>query len=214
MNRVFKSIAIGVSLALAVLWCVPKNAEAGGTAQKSESEGTVTWVINLDVDSLKSMGTDHNSPDAVKSPWFAVPFGVPFAVYIESRDADSSLIFGGDTIHTALESAPEGSMAVTSTNSKFRRHPQLVFNSGSVNFKNWPQRDYFFWSPADTNATDTLAVAAASNKTGAFGGAAALRGFGMYRFSVCGDDADSVTDGTVRLRAILTYQAKERNKGL
>lgn len=211
MNRIF-NITIGVALALAVLWIAPPSAFSGQSVTKQESEGTVTYKVTLDVDSLASFGSGHNTPDAVKSNWFSVPFGVPFAVFIEARDLDSSIAFS-DSLYVALESAPEGSLALTSTNTKAYKLPYFVFGSGNTAYQNWPQRDYFTWAPADTNATDTTGGTGADAAMAAVGGTATLRGYGKYRFSLCSGDNDSTADGGIRFNAYLSYQRKEAGTG-
>ena len=169
---------------------------------------TTTIKFTLDGDSAKSIGVDHRSDSALKTPFRPVPVGIPFWVYTETRDHDSAKCFGPDTIHVGLETAPSHSIAVVSAGTqKADVKAQLMWDFSSINYTAFCQQTYFDLIRYDTLPNDTLAITAVSLK----GGPAAkvttpMCNMGYLRFSACLDDADSLLDSGLRLNLYIVYR--------
>jgi len=182
----------------------------GGSAAfvaKYEDHGTVTLKFTMDADSATSIGTDHRSADAVKTPFHSVPCGIPFWIWIEHRDADSCKAFGPDTVHIGLETAPRGSYAVDSASSVQRYEAACqLWDFGSTFWAAFRQQTFFDVNRVDT-LNDTVGVAATSLKSGTANKATTpLVNLGQLRFSLCLDDADSTTDSGIRLNVFIVYR--------
>ena len=199
------------------------------------SSGTHTIKLDLNVASGGVTSDDHAYDGAVKTPWVTVPTGIPFTIFVESQDLDSTTAFGPDTIHIGLETTVEGSLAhVTPSLSGVGKRVMLLWTNGSEQFSLWggsaagvhtvasrlgPAAHYFQNAPGDTSfqtpdaaaaALDTIDAAATSLKTFAFadmsGGAARVQNMGMLRFSLCMGDDDSTADAAINMDCYIIFR--------
>lgn len=196
-----------------------------------EASGTKTYKLDLDLASGGVTGTDHAFPQAIKTAWVSVPTGIPFTIYVEAQDADSTAAFGPDTVHIGLETTPQLSLAAVNPSSYYTR-PMLLWTAGGPKFSIWsgtgaasiasrigPQAHYFQNAPGDTSfqtpdaaaaALDTIDAGATSLKTFAFGdmsgGAARVQNMGLMRFSLCMGDDDSTADAAINMDCFIIFR--------
>lgn len=211
-----KLIIAGLAVLFVGVLMYPNPALAGiqGTVTDDHSAGTHTIKATINVATTTGFGHSHTSTEAVKTPWIAVPVMKDFMIHIEQA-SDSSVSLAafagvgvdGDTVHIALETATALSLVVVdSVKSLYQHHlAKIVWWRSDLNWSGFNWSTYFPMGALDTNALDTLAVAATSNKAHASGGPARAYNLGMLRFSLCGDDADSATDGAIALNCYIIY---------
>ena len=179
--------------------------------------GTVTYKFNFDTDTTEALGHHHKSPGSIKTPWVYVPFGTPFAVFLETVDSDSTAAstcpFGPDTIGLALETAPVTGMARDSAASDYRNfNADIIWDFRSESWTAFTSQHYFPAVLVDT-LNDTIAAGATSLNAGVANKVVTPQvNLGMLRFSMCVDAADSLLDGNVRLNAYIIFQAPEDKK--
>lgn len=206
----------------------------GATAQTIDrSNGTVTIKFDLNLASGGVTATDHAFDGAVKTAWVSVPTGVPFTIYVESQDIDSTAAFGPDSVHIGLETAPHLSLvAMSPLTASYGKRAMLLWSAGGPFYYIWsgmgagvvssrmgPQAHYFQNAPGDTNwqtpdvaaaALDTIDAAATSLKTFAFGdmygGGAKVQNMGLLRFSLCMGDNDSTADAAINMDCYIIYR--------
>lgn len=224
-----KLIIVGLAVVVAL------SVSAGYAATIEDyNHGTRTIKLDLNLASAGVTGTDHNSLGAVKTTWVAVPVGIPFTIYVESQDADSTTAFGPDSVHIGLETVPAMSLAALNPGA-YRNRPVLLWSVGDENFTNWagtgaltvtrttsvsgPQAHYFQWVPGDTSfqtvatavaAIDTLGFAATSLKNWSVsdmqGGGNKVQNLGLLRFSMCMGDDDSTADAAINIDCYIIYR--------
>lgn len=194
----------------------------GGTAFAStptlvsttQDFGTVTYKFNFDSDSNEAIGHHHKSPASIKTPWVYVPFGTPFAVYLETVDSDSTASalcpWGPDTIGLALETAPVTGVARDSAASDYRNfNADIIWDFRSESWTAFTSQHYFPAVYVDT-LNDTIGIGATSLKSGTANKATTPQvNLGMLRFSMCVDAADSVLDAVARLNCYIIFKAPE-----
>lgn len=209
----FSLLLVAVLLAIGAM--TSSDALGAGSATgwvKFSENGTITYKCTIDGDSATSLGVDYRSDSAVFTEWVNVPVGIPFWIYTESRDADSSKAFGPDTVHIGLFTAPKGSRAVDSLNIRHQNKQQLLWDYGSINWRTFCQQTYFSLQHADTLPGDTVPVAAGTGRAAGTGGRSRLHNMGMLRFGLTMDDSDSLTDSGVRFNVFIVYQANTIGK--
>lgn len=199
--------------------------------------GTITIKFDLNLASGGVTGTDHAFPQAVKTGWASVPTGVPFTIYVESQDADSTAAFGPDSVHIGVETTPSHSLADLNPTSYYTR-PMLLWTKGGPKFSIWsgtgaavvasrigPQAHYFVNAPGDTSfgtvtaavaAKDSAAWGAASNKSyfaGDYsGGGLRVQNMGRMRFSLCMGDDDSTADAAINMDCYIIFREDSPSK--
>lgn len=213
------------ALALIVGAIASSDVQASGSGthvSTTVNYGTVTYKLTLDGDSAKSCGITWRSDSCVYTPWVDVPVGIPFQIYVETRDADSALAFGPDTVHVGLFTAPATGLAVDSVGkiTKQNKH-QLLWDFRSILFSEFTQQTYFYQGPADTTGghvvagkrgagvyvIDTPLVGAASLKTLlSEGGAPLAQNLGKLRFGLWMDASDSILDSGIRLNCYIIFK--------
>lgn len=212
------SVLLALVLAVGAIWSSDVLASGSGTfVSTTNNYGTITYKLKLDGDSTKSIGVDYRSDSAIYTPWVDVPVDIPFMIYIETRDADSAICFGPDTIHVGLFTAPAHGLAVDSAGRITKQNKQqLIWDFSSVSFTAFTQQTYFYLGPGDTTGghmtgkawvIDTILLPAADLKTMlGEGGAPRAHNLGKLRFGACLDDADSLLDSGLRLNCYIVFK--------
>jgi hypothetical protein len=205
-----------MTLVIGVLICGTSYAASTPTlVSTTQDYGTVTYKFNFDTDSNEAIGHHHKSPASIKTPWVYVPFGTPFAVFLETVDSDSTASalcpWGPDTIGLALETAPVTGIAADSAASDYRNfNADIIWDFRSVSWTAFTSQHYFPMVYVDT-LNDTVGIGAASLKSGTANKATTPQvNLGMLRFSMCVDAADSVLDAVARLNCYIVFKAPEK----
>ena len=203
----------------AILMLVAANTAWAGTAVLSnltQDYGVVTYKFAIDSDSNEALGHHHKSSGALKTPWVNVPFGTEFAVFVETRDSDSTASayypWGPDTIGLALETAPASGIIIDSTGQYKRNKADIIWDLRSLNWTDFTSQHYFPAVFADTlndsaASSDTEYASTVCNKA-----ITPQVNLGKLRFSLCVDAADSLLDGIVRLNCYIIFKAPEEKR--
>lgn len=207
MKRLTILLAVFALIVGAIASSDVQAAGRGAIVKTYNDYGTITHKLTLDGDSATSCGVDYRSDSAVFTPWVNVPVLTDYLIYIEQRDADSAKAFGPDTVHVGLFTTTKGSFAADSASFFRRQNTQVqLWDYGSLNWRTFNQQTYFQVAHADTNSLDTLATAAASNKSTATGGKTQMKNLGLLRFGLTMDDSDSLLDSGVRFNCYIVFK--------
>lgn len=177
MNRIIKSVAIGVALGCAVLWCFPVALVAKQVQVK----------VNAAVASGGNWGGDYKSSYAALTPTFRLPSNVPVTIWTEP-DRDSTAGWNdADTVHFYLLTAPDNYREVTG-NGEWKIVKRWSVAAGGYQ----GTRSFTLTlSPRNSNVADSTASLLFSS--------------GVGRFAFCGPDNDSLADGAFGVNFFLTY---------
>jgi len=213
----------GIVGALVLLWSGGVYAASAtgvvtmvGGKPSHTSWGTVCYKFTFVTDSTGTGATDtlggnDYSNLAMKSPWAEVPIGIPFAIFIETADADSTVAWGADgtnadTVGISLETAPPVGLGVDSASSstKFEKVTKLWTMRSAV-WTAFTMQKYFPMVVADT-LNDTGIVAAGGPIPGTMVSIPAIN-LGKMRFSLTlREDNDTVCDSRIRLNCYIVFQ--------
>jgi hypothetical protein len=198
VNKI-KSIAIGVSLALALVWCVPNPLLAQSTPQAIGQQsyttsiscvtgGAATWGSSNVVAAGGACG-GRLSSESMKSGAAAIPVGKPFMVWV---GCDKGLAADGDSCIVVVETRPNG---VTNGPTANRSWTYLGCACSTGDSTDYPM--LFHFRP-DLDSVNQLGSATLTGMDG--GGKYYFRGgsLGQVRVSINGPNADSTADGVGR----------------
>lgn len=182
MNRIIKSVAIGVALGCAVLWCCPQGVVAQVAKSRTFTHGEFTQT--LAVASGGGIGSDELSAGAIKTAAAAVPFGMPFAVYVSSH---TSAAVDADSFHVFVQTRPSGAGNYPTSARSWMNVARLAQSLDSTDY---PLLFYVTgmdgW--ADTVINTAIQPAAQVMYRPGFS-------LGEVRLLICGSDADTLADG-------------------
>lgn len=181
MNRIIKSIAIGVALGCAVLWCAPVSfAQIAKSRTFSHGEFTQT----LTVASGGGIGSDQLSAGAIKTRGVSVPFGVPFSVYVTSH---TSAAVDADSFHVFVQTRPSGAGDYPTEARSWMNVARLFQSLDSTDYPlQFNITGMEGW--ADTVINTVIQPAAAVMYRPGYS-------LGEVRVLICGSDADTLADG-------------------
>lgn len=193
MNK-FKSVVIGVALALAVLWCLPnplmaQSVPQGIGANKATGNiavvtgGAATWGSS----GAGGVGSGRLSSESLRGSEIAIPAGKGFMVYV---GCDKGLAADGDSVHVFVETTVDGAP----TNGTVRRSwVMLGASCSTADSTDYPM--VWFFTPEFDSTQQTGNVCAPDG-----GGVFFRRGasLGRVRIGIHGAAADSTADGVGR----------------
>lgn len=206
MKRIIKSIAIGVSLAVAMMWVVPVDSWAGEIKQSC-----YTWTTTTGQD----IGHNPQSAAAVASTPFRTPMSGNYSIFVIADTAGAAS--ASDTISIAYQVGVNRSAVGTLQQLKWKTVSTLRMPKSSAT-KSFPMfrmyRDGFGSTASDTNGVgvqvgsrdlDPIINTTASNEHLQWGVEPALS-TGLGRFVLYGADADSLITGAWSITACFNYE--------
>lgn len=211
MNRIIKSLAIGVALGCAVLWCVPNSAIAnpGDIVQECYTFTTTTG---------QDIGHNPQSGAAVKSTPFKTPINGNYSIFVTADTAGAAN--ASDTISIAYQVGVNYS--VTGSEDAYARWKTVAVlripkSSATVSFPMFMMfRDAVGFTAIDTagigsqqglRGYDPIINTTASNESPALGkGVGPAMSTGLGRFVLYGADADSLITGAWTIVSCFNYE--------
>lgn len=207
MNRVIKSVAIGVALGCASLWCVPSPVVAGEIVNECH-----TWTTTTGQD----IGHSPRSGAALPSKPFKVPIGKEFSIFVTADTAGAAA--AGDTISIAYQVGTNYSSTGSEDNYARWATVSIIRIAKSNATKSFPIfRQYVVGvglTAIDTNGVglqagfrdmDPIINTTASNEHLQVGVERALS-TGLGRLVLYGSDADSLITGAWTINGCLNYE--------
>jgi len=182
------------------------------------SWGTNWYKFTMVTDStgataVDTLGRTHHSTITMKTEWVEVPVGIPFVVFVETQDADSTIAWGADgtnpdTVSLALETTFPGGIAVDSVSSVYKsKNVSTLWLYESTSWAAFTTQHYFENVWADT-LNDTANVDGGLSPVAGTKQTTPLVNLGLMRFSLCvHEDADTVCDSRIRLNVAIVFQA-------